>query len=348
MSSDLTQFELPRHIDRYLAALSQFYAQDGRTLPQEIIVNSRPRVQAGWTHDNWDGGVDGHALFLTLPESLYLRCARDKIDLQNQIRNDLNTVHHVRNEFIDEVFFEMDMADDSDWREASGLILPAKREVVPEAQSRIWGDQKFHLFISHKAAHKQRASQLKSYMSNYGVSCFVAHEDIEPTREWQNEIEKALFSMDALLAMLTEEFFSSIWTNQEIGVAIGRASPILALRQGCDPRGFIGKFQAISRDTREAPSTTAAALFDLLWNQAGLEQKLIEALVVRLETASSYHHAINASKQLKTRVTTPGQCTPDQITRIEAAASEQHYVKNAYFVPERLMSVAKTLGGEKL
>src|SRR5208283_1859713 len=75
---------------------------------------------------------------------------------------------------------------------------------------------------------------------------FVAHEDIHPTTEWQNEIENALFSMDAFVALMTQEFHDSLWTDQEVGVAFGRGVPIIAVKLGRDPYGFIGKFQALS------------------------------------------------------------------------------------------------------
>src|SRR4051812_48308973 len=45
------------------------------------------------------------------------------------------------------------------------------------------------LFISHLAIHRKEASEIKIALQAYGVSAFVAHNDIEPTSEWQNEIE---------------------------------------------------------------------------------------------------------------------------------------------------------------
>ena len=44
----------------------------------------------------------------------------------------------------------------------------------------------------------------------YGISAFVAHEDIKPTKEWEVKIEKALFSMNALCSILTPEFNKSL------------------------------------------------------------------------------------------------------------------------------------------
>lgn len=255
MGNDTPKFELPRKIEHYLAVLSKLYAKEGQKQKQEIIVNSKIRVNEEWTYDNWNGGTYGHALYLIVPEVLYLNVARQRDKLQEEIKTELNKVHNVQNEFIAEVFLEVDEveAEDRDWRRESGLVLSGERVVLPEAERRIWGDQGFRLFLSHKAEIKKKAADLKSRLEVFGISCFVAHADIHPTKEWQTEIENALFSMDALLALMTDEFHDSDWTDQEVGVAFGRGVPIISLRLGKDPYGFIGKFQALSCSLEAAP-----------------------------------------------------------------------------------------------
>lgn len=87
---------------------------------------------------------------------------------------------------------------------------------------------------------------MKDRLRLFGISCFVAHEDIHPTKEWQDEIENALTSMDGFVALMTVNFHDSEWTDQEVGFAIARGVPIIAVRLGKDPYGFIGKFQGLS------------------------------------------------------------------------------------------------------
>ena len=118
---------------------------------------------------------------------------------------------------------------------------------------RNWRDTKaFRLFISHIAKHKDKATRLKDCLAPYGISGFVAHEDIHPTLEWQNEIERALYAMDAFVAIHTPGFSTSLWTQQEIGFAVGRGVKIISLRMGEDPTGFIANRQALSRCDRTA------------------------------------------------------------------------------------------------
>jgi TIR domain len=114
------------------------------------------------------------------------------------------------------------------------------------------GTNKFRLFISHIAKHKDKATRLKECLAVYAISGFVAHEDIHPTLEWQREIERALYNMDALLAIHTMGFKDSFWTQQEIGFAVGRGAKIISFKMGEDPTGFISKNQALARRNRTA------------------------------------------------------------------------------------------------
>ncbi len=267
-------FELPRRIEHYVAALAKMYGQEGHKQLQEIIVNSQIRVHEEWSYDNWNGGTYGHALYLTIPEIIFLSLVNQKVDLQNRIREDLNKIHNVQNEFIDDVFIEMEIAEEHDWRKESGLLLTGQRVILPEAQDRIWGDEGYRVFFSHKAEVKKETAILKKKLNLFGVSCFVAHEDIHPTKEWQNEIENALFSMDAFIALMTERFHESLWTDQEVGVAFGRGVPIIAIKLGKDPYGFIGKFQALSCS----------------WDQAA--QEIVKILVKHDQMLNSYIKAV--------------------------------------------------------
>ncbi len=111
---------------------------------------------------------------------------------------------------------------------------------------------KFRLFISHIAKHKDKATRLKECLALYAISGFVAHEDIHPTLEWQKEIERALYNMDAFLAIHTVGFKDSFWAQQEIGFAVGRGVKIISFKMGEDPTGFISKNQALARRNRTA------------------------------------------------------------------------------------------------
>jgi hypothetical protein len=89
-------------------------------------------------------------------------------------------------------------------------------------ESSYWRPNTFRLFLSHISSFKVKTRQLQNALNGFGISSFVAHVDIEPTKPWLDEIESALLSMDALAAILTPGFKESNWTDHEVGVAIGR------------------------------------------------------------------------------------------------------------------------------
>ncbi len=282
MSKEPSKFELPKTIDRHLAALSKLYAQEGKRQLQEIIVNAQTRIHEEWSRDNWNGGTYGHALYLVLPEPLFLSSVKLKNNIQTQIREDLNKIHNVQNEFIEEIFMEMEIVVDHEWRKDSGLLLAGKRAIPPDATKRIWGDEGFRVFLSHKSEVKKETAELKERLRLFGISCFVAHEDIHPTKAWQDEIENALASMDGFVALMTSNFHDSDWTDQEVGFAFARGVPIIAVRLGKDPYGFIGKFQGLTASWAEAPVQIAKLLIR--------HERMFHAFLQCIENCRSFDH----------------------------------------------------------
>ncbi len=51
-----------------------------------------------------------------------------------------------------------------------------------------WDDGMFRLFISHLAANKKTAANLQDALREFGISSFVAHNDIMPTTEWEDQM----------------------------------------------------------------------------------------------------------------------------------------------------------------
>lgn len=168
-------------------------------------------------------------------------------------------------------------------------------EKIKATGSRFWLTNHFRLFISHIAQHRAKMSLLQGVLKDYGISAFVAHEDIEPTKEWQSEIEKALFSMDALIAVLTMDFDKSQWTDQEVGIAIGREVLVIPIRKGMDPYGFIGKFQGLQGNDKSI-GQVAQSLFEILASHPKTKELMASSLVNQIVSSAD---PVNAIKKLK-------------------------------------------------
>ncbi|MDG6913704.1 MAG: toll/interleukin-1 receptor domain-containing protein [Nitrososphaerota archaeon] len=107
------------------------------------------------------------------------------------------------------------------------------------------GASPFKVFISHAHQQKELAGDIKRELSEFEVNAFVAHEDISPTEEWQSTIIEVLRKCDTFIALLTEDFKNSKWTDQETGMAVVLGKTIIPVRVDLDPYGFIAKFQAL-------------------------------------------------------------------------------------------------------
>lgn len=147
-------------------------------------------------------------------------------------------------------------------------------KVSAAAIKRIWEGDGYRLFLSHKSQVSKAVVRLKEKLKVYGVSAFVAHASIQPTRQWQDEIENGLRSMEALAALITKGFHDSDWTDQEVGFALGRSVPVIPVRLEQNPRGFLARIQALSCN----------------WDDAA--RKIVELLIVHDGMFAAYVQAI--------------------------------------------------------
>ncbi len=126
-------------------------------------------------------------------------------------------------------------------------IYPEPSRTSPAPTPDFWKENYFKLFLSHVSSYKKKTAELQEALEYYGITAFVAHEDIKPTKEWQAEIEVALETMDGLAALLTPKFHESNWTDQEIGFAIGKGVPILSIRLKLDPYGVYWQISGVAK-----------------------------------------------------------------------------------------------------
>jgi len=59
------------------------------------------------------------------------------------------------------------------------------------------------VFLSYHHNARNTASRLKDSLDVLGVDAFLAHEDLEPSVEWQKEILRALKYCDVFIPVLT-------------------------------------------------------------------------------------------------------------------------------------------------
>lgn len=149
-----------------------------------------------------------------------------------------------------------------------------------------WRNGYFRMFISHITKKKAQASSLKTALEEYGITSFVAHEDIKPSKEWLKEIERALNSMDCMSAMMYDGFHESKWCDQEVGIALGRNITVLPLLQDGDPYGFLGEYQGV-KIRGMYPDGLAKEIFKILCDNPDTRSKYLSCLTNLLLSANN-------------------------------------------------------------
>ena len=203
-------------------------------------------------HDNWDGGIDLYSIEITVDVKTF-------VALRNR-----GVIEEVCGQIAEAFNDSMKNSNDS----VRGVsLVPSATTTFDERKlsepSSYWKVGYYKVFISHVSKYKSSASNLKLMLEPYGISAFVAHQDIKPSKEWEIEIEKALFSMNALCAILTPDFNKSSWCDQEVGYAFGRNVLTIPIDKGQLPYGMFGKIQAIKSEGRNAQQI-AESVFDAI------------------------------------------------------------------------------------
>lgn len=322
---------LPAKLPNYLLRLNVEYERYGNTIERDIISHAKFLVIEETSYDNWNGGTYGHDVKLFLPVE---ELGKIKIDDQSvfckRICDDLNKVaSSVENEFFNEVHLDVDDENDKECQQA--IPFDHRIKSNPDALQ-IWRKNSVRLFISHRDNHKKKVKELAEALDNYGISSFVAHEAIAPTREWRKEIMNGLETMEIMLAFLTNDFESSIWTNQEIGFALGKNIPVISLKfEQKDPSGFIAHEQALRANAQD-PHKTADKLYPLIATAVRKKDRLDDTLINSFlespdfsETKSRFERMVGAISDLKN----------EQLDKIITGFEENDQLYNSVYLTSR-------------
>lgn len=213
-------------------------------------------------------------------------------------------------------------------------IITTKREIV---ETDYWKNGYFRMFISHSSKIKSKANELSKALETYAISSFVAHDDIEPTKEWQLVIEDALLTCDGMVALLNEDFHSSLWTDQEVGICYAANKIIIPVRMGVNPYGFLGKYQGVSGGS-ESIRVIAHTIFKLLNNRVGTQEKISESIINLFKNSSSYLTTIQTIILLDTLK----YINTDLLNELKESIEINSQLKEANGVPEKISRFIKS------
>lgn len=273
------QYLINSKISGYVKRLDIMYRSNDQKIFHEIIRCASIFIQENISYDSWDGGTTGHGIVLFLDEEIMEKIADFKTqrEICEKLTSDFSECSQsLPNEFIQTVSIEL--FDESN-PECKLSFKPLSQTIINPDKLNIWEPGYIRLFISHRDEFKKEASELAELLEGYGITSFVAHDNIEPMDKWKVTIRSALNSMEIMLVFITDDFFKSCWTNQEIGVALQSGVPIISLKlQSEAPQGFIDDIQAIT-SSLDSPKNSLDQIYRTLKNKLGKEERIRKSIV---------------------------------------------------------------------
>lgn len=205
----------------------------------------------------------------------------------------------------------------------------------------LWEADFVRLFLSHVSSYKTVATKLRTELLKFQISAFVAHKDIEPSKEWQNEIEAALKTADGLVALMTPDFHKSKWTDQEIGIAIGQNKLIIPILLGNPLYGFISRYQALSGKNRSV-KWLANQILKALLTARTTRRKMARLLVVKFAKSESFFEArdnLNLIEKIQ-------YWDYELLDQVKKAVKQNDQISPAFRVEQNTLALIREIQGE--
>lgn len=330
---------LPIKLPQYLVRLHMTYDKRGKKDLRDVIAASRYYVREDAAYDNWNGGMSGHDVVFFLPLH---ELAKIDVEQQSEIASGVKDLLQKMGEAIEDEFFNnvsFELIDENDAESQKAVPFSQTPSVNPDALS-FWKSGLARVFISHRDAHKAEARELSEALEDYGMSCFVAHDTIQPMSEWRAEIMKGLQTMEVMLIFLTDDFAESMWCHQEVGFALGKGVPIISLKLGhVDPPGFISHVQA-QRGRIENPCKAAADLFPLIGKVLSQQERLQDVLIATFVASPSWTDARDRFDRMAKQVT---KLTGTQVDTIIAAFKANNQLHGSIYLNNKNCRLLKFL-----
>lgn len=169
-------------------------------------------------------------------------------------------------------------------------IKPTSEESTVEQTAPGFVGRHVRIFLSYSTLDKIIIGKIKAKLEDIGLKVFVAHDDIEGGHEWEKAIIENVKASDIFVPILTKNYFSSDWTNQESGIAIAENKLVIPLSfENITPVGFVKRFQTIK--FKGSIEILCNQLILIIKKHPTYGQSLLESLINTLPRIASWDEA---------------------------------------------------------
>jgi len=196
-----------------------------------------------------------------------------------------------------------------------------------------WKPVRFRLFFSHSSDDHGFVAKIAEALDAYGIYGFVAHKDIKPQANWEDVIEYALGTADAMVALVNDQFAASSYCNQEVGWGLGRGLVCASIMMGLSPVGFTKRFQGVPHSSD--PVAQAKQIFGVLAEHRKTSALVADNLVAKLEESTTWEQASGLALYLPNCK----RWSPTALTHLADAVRHGQKVSQAWGIPDAVEAV---------
>lgn len=310
--------DITSNLERYLSQMGCSFQENNDELYASIVVNASVIVD----YDEYGNPY----LILELPKEIYLRCRESMNNIEKEICKRYNNIVVSPDHKVTKVKLTIKQPEEN-WREESSVYLKKLGMLIPSVEKRIWGESPLRVFFSYTEDNFNTVKGIKEKIASFGITCFVAKCDVSPSMSWADEIKNALKTADVFVAFLTEGFYNSEWTGQEMGFAICRDIPLILINLGNKPRGFISDIQMLQDfDIYDLADELFAKLCEYIEDENKIQSLKANSAVYKLKYAGSYEDANTAARKLYNC----SHISEDHVKEIIQAYNSNRQVREAY------------------
>lgn len=80
--------------------------------------------------------------------------------------------------------------------------------------------QRLKAFISYSTEDRSFSEKFKNALEKYELDCFLAHRSLQVSDDWRERLIEEINSRDIFIPILSKSFRTSVWAQQETGIAI--------------------------------------------------------------------------------------------------------------------------------
>jgi TIR domain len=199
-------------------------------------------------------------------------------------------------------------------------------------------------FMSYQTDDRVVAASVSQLLATLGIQAFMAHEHIEVSMQWRDEILRQVGLANLFIPILSQRYHGSIWCLQESGIAAFRRISVIPLSiDGSIPPGALNHIQSTRIDPN-AP--TYANIFPgLALNHV---EFLISSITQIIARSGNYR---NAESNFDLIIPYLPRATDQQIVELLNVAQRNNQVANAgrcavHYLPPLLASHGHLLDRE--